>query len=163
MPPPQPTPEPPFDPSKLPTSEELRWKVHTIREMHKAGKTIDDVRKEHFEFARQYPKLVETLMQNDLDTKQLQYMLTMFDKVRQQRITYERASHKVGQSMFDQYLAPNLTPEQLATVKSKMKDLQNAPPEEIARRAAALSQSSQMGGMGRGKNEDCVEDVTDVQ
>lgn len=171
MPPPQPTPEPPFDPSKLPTSEELRWKVHRIREMHKAGKTIDDVRKEHFEFARQYPKLVETLMQNDLDTKQLQYMLTMFDKVRQQRITYERASHKVGQSMFDQYLAPNLSPEQLATVKSKMKDLQNAPPEEIARRAAALSQSSQMGGMPDlsamgamgGRTQNGVEDVTDTE
>ena len=73
--------------------------------------------------------------------------------------------------MFDQYLAPNLTPEQLATVKSKMKDLQNAPPEEIARRAAALSQSSQMGGMPdlsamgamgcRAQNG--VEDVTDTE
>lgn len=136
-------PEPPLDPTKLPTSEEIREKVHCIREMQKAGKTLHEVRKEHFEFSRQYPKLVETLMQPDLDTKQLNYLLSMFDKVRSQRVTFDRASQKVGKKMFDQFLAPNLTPEQLATVQAKMGELQRAPPEEIARRAAALH--SQMG------------------
>lgn len=156
MPPPQPTPEPPFDPTKLPTSEEIRIKVHAIREMYKAGKTLNDVRVEHTEFARQYPKLVDTLMQKDLDTKQLQYMLSMFDRVRNQRISFQRASHKVGKSMFDQYIAPDLTPEQLATVQAKLKGLENAPPEEIARQAAALSQTTQMGQMGD------LPDITDV-
>lgn len=146
--PPQPSPEPPFDATKLPTSEEIRLKVHAIREMYNAGKTLHDVRVSHTEFARQYPKLVETLMQKDLDTKQLQYMLSMFDRVRNQQMSFQRASHKVGKSVFDKYLAPNLTPEQLATVQAKLKGLEQAPPEEIARQAAALSQSTQMGAMG---------------
>lgn len=142
---PQPAPEPAFDPTKLPTSEEIRVKVRLIREMYNAGKTLTEVRVQHTEFARQYPKLVDTLMQPNLDTKQLRYMLSMFDRVRNQQISFQRASHKVGKSMFDQYLAPNLTPEQLATVQAKLKGLENAPPEEIARQAAALSQTTQMG------------------
>lgn len=140
-----PSSEPPFDPTKLPTSEEIRLKIFAIRSMQKAGKTIDDVRREHFEFARQYPKLVETLMQDEFDTKQLGYLLSMFDKVRNERISFDRASQKVGKTMFDQFLAPNLTPEQMATVQAKMRDLQKASPEELAQHAAALGKTAQMG------------------
>lgn len=144
-------PQPPLDPTKLPTASSIRLKVHEIREMKKAGKTLDEVRKAHLDFARQYPKLVETVMQDDLDTTQLNYMLKMFDRVQQQRVSYETASQKVGKAMFDQYLAPNLTPEQMATVQSKMQELKHVDPAELSRRAVEMSGLGGGGGGGGGK------------
>lgn len=135
-------PEPPLDVNKLPTTDEIRTKLDVIRRMKREGKTLDEVRKAHLDFARQYPKLVETVMDDNLDTRQLSYMLSMFDQVRTQQVPFNRASQTVGKAMYDQYMAPNLTPQQRATVQAKLKDLENASPEVLAREAAKLGQSA---------------------
>jgi hypothetical protein len=130
------------DVSTLPTSDQIRTKIDIIRRMKRDGKTIHDVRKEHFKFARQYPKLVDTIMEDQLDTRQLNYILNMFERMRTQEVSFNSASQTVGKTMYEQYMAPNLTPQQRATVQAGMKHLEKASPEVLAREAAKLGQGA---------------------
>jgi S-adenosylmethionine:diacylglycerol 3-amino-3-carboxypropyl transferase len=108
------------------------------------------VRQAHLEFARRYPKLVETAMQPDLDKDQLEYLLTMFERVQTQRVSFDAASHQVGRTMFDTYLAPNLTPEQLAAVNAKVGDLERTHAQGGAGAADIARMAAQMAGGGTG-------------
>jgi hypothetical protein len=140
----------PFDVTTLPPVTELRANIDAILVLKREGKTLAEVRQHHLAFARRYPKLVETAMQPNLDRQQLDYLLNMFDQVQQQHVPFDAASRQVGRTMFDQYLAPGLTPEQLATVNAKMGDLERthakggAGAAEIAKMAAKLAE----GGSG---------------
>ena len=132
----------------LPSVSTIRTSINAILALKKQGKTLDQVRQHHLEFSRRYPKLVETAMQPDLDMSQLEYLLTMFDQVQQQNVSFDRASHAVGKTMFDQYLAPNLTPEQLATVNAQINDLEHAHARGGDSAAEIAAMAAQLAGGG---------------
>ena len=149
---PQFEPEPEFDAKKLPPVSNIRQSINAILALKRQGKTLDEVRQLHLNFARRYPKLVETAMEPNVDMNQLEYVLKMFEKVQTQRVSFNAASHQVGRTMFDQYLAPNLTPEQLATVNASVGNLERthaqggAGAAEIARMAAQMAGTDGSGG-----------------
>ena len=142
------TVNPPFDAAKLPPVADIRGTIDSILRLKAQGKTLDQVRQAHLEFARRYPKLVETAMQPDLDKGQLEYLLTMFERVQTQRVSFDAASHQVGRTMFDTYLAPNLTPEQLAAVNAKVGDLERTHAQGGAGAADIARMAAQMAGGG---------------
>ena len=142
--------DPPFDAAKLPPVADIRGTIDAILALKAQGQTLDQVRMAHLEFARRYPKLVETAMQPDLDKGQLEYLLTMFERVQTQRVSFDAASHQVGRTMFDQYLAPNLTPEQLAVVNAKVGDLERTHAQGGAGAADIARMAAQMAGGGGG-------------
>ena len=141
--------EPPFDATTLPPVADIRSTINSILKLKAKGKTLGQVRVIHLAFARQYPKLVETAMQPDLDHKQLEYLLKMFEQVQTQQVSFNHASHQVGRSMFERYVAPDLTPAQLATVNSQVSDLERTHSQggegaqKIARMAAQMAGGSQ--------------------
>ena len=142
--------DPPLDTAALPPVADIRNTIDAILALKAQGKTLDQVRQAHLEFARRYPKLVETAMQPDLDKGQLEYLLQMFEKVQTQRVSFDAASHQVGRTMFDQYLAPNLTPEQLAAVHAKVGDLERTHAQGGAGAAEIAQMAAQMAGGGGG-------------
>ena len=129
------------DLTALPTGAELRRTVDAIRAMYTAGQTLNDVRATHKEFCQKYPKLVDKLMEPDMNQEQLEYILSMFDQVQQRDTSFEQASQTVGKSMFDTFVAPDLTPDQLERVQKRMQELQTHSPEELAQAAAQLGQN----------------------
>lgn len=145
-----PATDPPFDAAALPPVADIRGTIDAILALKAQGQTLDQVRQAHLEFARRYPKLVETAMQPDLDRGQLEYLLTMFERVQTQRVSFDAASHQVGRTMFDQYLAPNLTPEQLAAVNAKVGDLERTHAQGGAGAADIARMAAQMAGGGSG-------------
>ena len=130
------------DVSQLPDGLELRQTVNTIRGMAKRGHTISEVRERYSEFCRKYPKFVDKLMDPEMNPEQLSYILSMFDQVQQRNTSYEHASQTIGKSMFDKFIAPDLTPSQLERVHKRMQELQTRSPEELAQAAAQLGQST---------------------
>lgn len=130
------------DLNNLPKGEALRASVNAIRKMHNEGKTLAEVRATHSDFAQKYPKLVDKLMEPDMNQEQLSYILSMFDRVQQRNTSYEQASQTIGKSMFDKFVAPDLTPSQLERVQKRMQELQTHSPEELAQAAAQLGQSA---------------------
>lgn len=142
--------DPPFDAATLPPVADIRGTIDAILALKRQGQSLDQVRQAHLEFARRYPKLVETAMQPDLDKGQLEYLLTMFEQVQTQRVSFDAASHQVGRTMFDTYLAPNLTPEQLAAVNAKVGDLERTHAQGGAGAADIARMAAQMAGGGAG-------------
>lgn len=130
------------DVNKLPAGVTLRSTVNAIRKMGLEGKDITEVRDVHTEFCQNYPKLVDKLLEPDMNAEQLQYLLSMFDKVQQKNTSYEQASKVVGQTMFDKFVAPDLSPDQLKRVQAKVRELNTHSPEELAHAAAQLGQSA---------------------
>lgn len=126
----------------LPNGAELRRTVSAIRAMSIAGNTVDEVRKTHTAFCQKYPKLVDKLMEHDMNPEQLEYILKMFDSVQQRDTSFEQASQSIGKSMFDKFVAPDLTPEQLSRVQKRMQELQTHSTEELAQAAAHLGQKA---------------------
>jgi hypothetical protein len=87
-------------------------------------------------------------MQPDLDKEQLEYLLQMFEKVQTQKVSFNAASHQVGRTMFDQYLAPNLTPDQLSAVNARVGDLERTHAQGGAGAAEIAQMAAQMAGGG---------------
>lgn len=128
------------DVSKLPTSDELRQTINSIRNMQQNGKTVQEVREHYPDFCKKYPKLVDKVMESDVNQLQLSYIMSMFERVQQRNTTFEEASKAIGKDMFDRYVAPELSPQQLERVQKKMQHLQTLSPEEQAMAAAQLAQ-----------------------
>jgi len=73
--------------------------------------------------------------------------------VQTQRVSFDAASHQVGRTMFNTYLAPNLTPEQLAAVNAKVGDLERTHAQGGAGAADIARMAAQMAGGGGGGGE----------
>lgn len=121
------------------TSYELRSTTQSIRNMYLEGKNIHDIRETYRSFCIKYPKLVDKLVEPNMNQEQLNYILKMFDSVQNQHTSLENASKKIGKDIFEKYVAPDLTPEQLARVKEKMSVLEDQSPEELALAASQLA------------------------
>jgi hypothetical protein len=133
------------DLAQLSSSADLRDSINGIRQMHTTGRTLQEIRDTHTTFCQRYPKLVDKLTEDDMNAEQLEYILSMFDKVKDSQTTFTQASHKIGNDMFDKYVAPELNDEQLARVRSRIRDLQTHTPEELAQAAASLGQPQPSG------------------
>jgi hypothetical protein len=138
------------DLTQLSSSVDLRDSINGIRQMHTTGRTLQEIRDAHTAFCQRYPKLVDKLTEDDMNAEQLEYILSMFDKVKDNQTTFTQASHKIGNDMFDQYVAPELNDEQLARVRSRIRDLKTHTPEELAQAAASLGQPQPSGYGGGG-------------
>jgi len=136
--------EPPFDIRQLEPASCIKTTVYDIRRMHTLGASLQDIREKHSAFTQRYPKLVEKLMEPDMNEAQLKYLLKMFENVQQERTTFEHASQTIGKKMFDTFVSPDLTPEQRQRIQNKIADLQTCSPEELAQAAAQLGQQTMM-------------------
>ena len=89
----------------------LRGEVNQIIALRKKeGETPETIRDKHASFVQNYPKLFEKLMDKDVDMEQMQYIIGMYEKVQRNKTTFDAASKKIGQRMFDQYVKPDLPP-----------------------------------------------------
>lgn len=131
-----------FDIEQLESATSLKATVSNIRSMCDSGASLSDIRDTHTAFCQRYPKLVEKLMEPDMNEAQLNYLLKMFENVQQEHTTFENASQTIGKKMFDTFVAPDLSPEQLQRVQNKMSDLQKCSPEELAQAAAQLGKQT---------------------
>ena len=122
------------------TTHALCTATSAIRDLYVGGASLDDIRNQHTAFCLRYPKLVDKLMEPYLNQDQLKYIIQMFARVETQHSTLDTASKKIGQDMFDKYVAPDLSPSQLAHMKEQMVKLEKASPEELAQAAAKLAQ-----------------------
>lgn len=131
------------DVSKLVNSTELQKTVSAIRRLQEQGMSLDDVRRAYPYFCKKYPKLVDKVMEPDMNQEQLSYIMSMFESVQQRNTTFEEASKTIGKTMFDKFVAPELNPEQLERVRQNMQRLETHSPEELAQAAAQLGQNAQ--------------------
>jgi len=92
------------------THKTLRQEVNAILKSCKTDATRDSIRDAHAEFVKQYPKFFEKLMDPAVDETQMNYIIGMYEKVQQQKRTFDGASKEIGQKMFDQYVKPGLPP-----------------------------------------------------
>jgi hypothetical protein len=70
---------------------------------------INGLIKKDFEpFFLRYPSLSNLLASGSFEQERLQYILNMHEQVTEGEVTLEGASEQVGQSLFDQYVEPNL-------------------------------------------------------
>jgi hypothetical protein len=89
----------------------LRKEVNQIISMRKKSySTPEEVRDSHPTFVKEYPKLFEKLMDKNVDMQQLDFIIGMYEKVQKKKTSFDDASKKIGQKMFDQYVKPDLPP-----------------------------------------------------
>ena len=142
--------------SHLMDLSELKTTISSIRSMQKDGRSISDVRAAHYEFCKRYPTLVDKLMEKDVNEEQLNYLIQMFAQVQSKKSSFESANEDIGTAMYERFLAPSLTSEQRARVKSRMKDLRTLSPEEMAQAAASLGQNTNMPASGMPSAQDML-------
>jgi hypothetical protein len=65
-------------------------------------------RKRHPDFAERYPALFLMACEPNFDMRKLSFMLDMMSKIDKQETTLDAASKEVGQTLFDEYVAPIL-------------------------------------------------------
>lgn len=65
-------------------------------------------RKKHYDFAERLPALFDMACQPNFDMQKLMYMLQMRDQILNNQTTLEDASKDVGQTLFNEYVAPVL-------------------------------------------------------
>jgi len=93
--------------SGIPT-EQIMTIVNTIRNSKVSNKT------KHFEniyanFKEKYPKLYEkTCSDNEMDIANLNFMLGMLNKMKNENMTQFDASAHVGQMLYDKYIHENI-------------------------------------------------------
>ena len=88
----------------------LRKEVSRILQKRKRGESADHISQTHGPFREKYPKFFDKLMEDNVDTQQMQYIIGMYEKVQRQKTTFDDASKQIGQRMFDQYVKPDLPP-----------------------------------------------------
>lgn len=90
--------------------QNLRGEVNQIIAMIKKDATPEAIRDKHSSFVQNYPKFFEKLMDKNVDMEQMHYIIGMYEKVQRNKTTFDAASKKIGQRMFDQYVKPDLPP-----------------------------------------------------
>jgi hypothetical protein len=93
--------------SEIPT-EQIMTIVDIIRQSKVKNKTV------HFEkiyenFKTKYPKLYEkACSNNEMDIANLNFMLSMLNKMNNENLTQYDASAQVGQMLYDKYIHDNI-------------------------------------------------------
>lgn len=91
------------------TNEKLLEIIKEIREKYDINNTdISAANKKDFEnnykfFIERYPFLSDMSLKKDIDMDRLYYMLTLRQNIIDNKISFEDASKKVGNDMFEEY------------------------------------------------------------
>jgi hypothetical protein len=87
---------------------DLSKQISYILDEKKSGCTKENSKfKDSFE--KRYPQLFEMLYSNDLNMRDLDFILQKYNSVRKGDKTYEETSKEVGQVFYDNYVAPKLS------------------------------------------------------
>lgn len=85
----------------------IRAMVSRAQELKAAGRSIDDIRGQLPEFARDYPHLFDTVTGPEFDPINLQTMLAMLDRMGQGSLNHHQATVIVGQRLAQKYIRPD--------------------------------------------------------
>lgn len=91
------------------TNEKLLEIIKEVREKYDIENTdISDANKKDFEnnykfFIERYPFLSDMSLKKDIDMDRLYYMLTLRQNIIENKISFDDASKKVGNDMFEEY------------------------------------------------------------
>lgn len=91
------------------TNEKLLEIIKEVREKYDIENTdISDDNKKDFEnnykfFIERYPFLSDMSLKKDIDMDRLYYMLTLRQNIIENKISFDDASKKVGNDMFEEY------------------------------------------------------------
>lgn len=88
--------------------EKIRTIVADIQNthVHNKAKFFED---KYLNFQKKYPKLFEMACSKDkMDMKNLDFMLSMLSKMKNENVTQHDASVEVGQFMYDKYIHENI-------------------------------------------------------
>jgi hypothetical protein len=91
------------------TNEKLLEIIKEVREKYDIENTdISDVNKKDFEnnykfFIERYPFLSDMSLKKDIDMDRLYYMLALRQNIIENKISFDDASKKVGNDMFEEY------------------------------------------------------------
>lgn len=65
--------------------------------------------KRYPEFAERFPHLFQMVFDPEFNMERFEYMIRLRNDIQSNRTTFENASKEVGQHMFNEYIAPNLS------------------------------------------------------
>lgn len=91
------------------TNEKLLEIIKEVREKYDIENTdISDANKKDFEnnykfFIERYPFLSDMSLKKDIDMDRLYYMLALRQNIIENKISFDDASKKVGNDMFEEY------------------------------------------------------------
>lgn len=91
------------------TNEKLLEIIKEVREKYDIENTdISDANKKDFEnnykfFIERYPFLSDMTLKKDIDMDRLYYMLALRQNIIENKISFDDASKKVGNDMFEEY------------------------------------------------------------
>ncbi len=95
------------------STEELKLKIVEIRNKYNISNLKEkditeelknNISTEYKFFKERYPFLFDMVIKIDMDFDRLNYMLRMRENIVNNNITFENASKKVGQDMYDEYM-----------------------------------------------------------
>ena len=94
------------------SSDLIKKQIHEIRDyVKKNSRHVNfrvNVSEKFTEFENKYPTLFRKIIDNDCDSKQLDFMLDKLDQVRIGNQSQHDASVHVGQVLVDKYVKPEL-------------------------------------------------------
>lgn len=83
-----------------------------VEEMIRSPGTVKDREREfqakYPHFAERYPMLFKMACKPDFDQGRFDYILQMMTRVKNNDMSYDKATQQFGQDMFDTYIKPNL-------------------------------------------------------
>ena len=85
----------------------IRAMVARAQEFKATGRSLEYIRSQLPEFARDYPHLFETVTQSDYDPSNLQAMLALMERMGQGSMNHHQATVVVGQRLAQKYIKPD--------------------------------------------------------
>ena len=85
----------------------IRAMVTRCQEMRSNGRSVEDIRAQLPEFARDYPHLFDTVTGRDFDPINLQTMLVMLERMGEGSLNHHQATVIVGQRLAQKYIRPD--------------------------------------------------------
>lgn len=102
----------PSNSSSSDPANETRFKINEIKLFIKKNKKNTNLKefaeKEFSDFNTKYPTLFRKLLEEDCDSKQLDYMLKQLENIQKGNKTQYDASVEIGQILVDKFVKPEL-------------------------------------------------------
>ena len=87
--------------------ETIKRNIDAIkRDLASGGTTEEELKKKYLDFWEQCPTIFTMIQRNDFDETKMKAMLSLYDRVQQGSVTYEKASQDIGKQLFDEYVKP---------------------------------------------------------
>lgn len=87
--------------------------ISIVEDIYKTNKSVAEKKTEYNrkypDFAEQFPVLFESCCEPDFDVARFKSMIRLRDDIQTNKTTFEQASKKVGQSLYDEYVKPHVS------------------------------------------------------